>query len=177
MYAQLGNLVFEAFGPLTGLNGRREYSYAEHEVIEGRPALQYTGSGLELRTLNLVFSSAFCVPDLAADELKAMADKHEAVPLFFASGEVLGRYVIQAIEETYHETDPSGSITRASYRVDLIEWPELASSIEIKRTKVATAVQGHATAKAKKSQPARPASTNPRAMPVCVSSRSLCPTE
>lgn len=165
MYAQLGSLAFELTGPLTDLTGRRKYSFAEHPVIEGKPRLQFTGEGLEERTLELTFSDAYCDPPTSTAELRAVADRHEAVPLFFASGTVLGRYVIEEIEETYRETDAWGAVTRASCRVQLREWVE-GSVVEIstqRRRQATAATRSRAGTAAKNSQPNRPASTNPRA--------------
>lgn len=166
MFAQLGDVVFQVTGPVTGMEARREYTYAEHEVIEGKPRLQYVGDGLEELTLELTFDAAFCEPGESVKEIRAMADRHEAVPFLFATGEVRGRYVVREIEEVVEATDAEGAVTRATCRVTLLEWAGAAGIEVTSRRKPATAVKSQQSAAAKKEQPASAPAGDPRSVPV-----------
>lgn len=163
MFMQLGSLIFETTGPITDLQRRREYAYAEHAVIEGKPRLQYVGDQLEEINIGFTFSEAFCNPTLSLDELAGLADRHQAVPLLFGDGRLLGRYVVRETDVTLRETNIWGTVTRATGRIRIVEWTEyLGITLSARKRQVATAVKSGPKTKAKKSLPNRPASTNPR---------------
>lgn len=122
MLAQLGTVVFEVVGPLTGVDVSAGYGFAEHGRIGLKPALQFTGEDLDDLSLELLFSTAFCDPASSVRDLRALAAAHEAVPFFWASGEVQGYYVLRTVSTTVLETDALGSMLRASCRVRLTEW-------------------------------------------------------
>jgi phage protein U len=121
-YAQLGDIVFEVVGPITGVESKCGFTFAQHDVIESKPRLQATGDELEVLTLTLAFNSTINDPVTAYADLVSVAAAHQAMPFVFAGGQILGRYVISEIDDTIDHTDTRGAVTRRTTRVTLTEW-------------------------------------------------------
>ena len=121
MYAQLGTIQFLLIMPI-GMDSSRAYSYAEHQVIEGKPLLQYVGDGLEVYNIQCRFHFSFCSPHHEIERLKAEADKHQALPLIFKNGDIKGHYVITDLATTTEITADDGTLMSADVRITLKEW-------------------------------------------------------
>lgn len=122
MFAQLGSVMFEVVGALTEFGGRREYSYAEHARIDGKPTVQFTGEGLEEADLGFALDEWLCEPTDALDELQTMAAAHQAVTLVWGDGRLQGPFVLRGIEYTVAGAAADGRPTRITGRVRLQEW-------------------------------------------------------
>jgi phage protein U len=170
VFVQLGAVVFETTGPLTDFEGEVEHEYAEQKPIEGKAQLQFVGDALEGVTLSFLFSELFCDPGRSLAELRTLAQRHEAVPLVWASGKLEGRYVVRRLGWTVHETDREGRPRRISGRVSLQEWAEPPAIREERRVRRSTVTKVPAPGGAvKKALPRRPSSAqaaNPRGVPV-----------
>jgi|GEM_PF-691585 len=129
MYAQLGNIQFELL-PIESLDERYSYDFAEHQVIEGKPLLQFIGDKLDETNIGIRFHFAFCDPEEQFDLLKAEADRHEALPFLFATGKKLGYYVICDISKTTVMTADNGRRLCIEARLQLKEYsdPDLLAS-------------------------------------------------
>lgn len=141
MYAQLGTIVFEVVGPITGLTSKREYRYAAHEVVQGKPRLEAIGDGLEVLSLTLEFLREITDPVTAFADLCAAAAAYEALPLVFADGQVMGHYVVTAIDDVIDRTDDRGTVTHRRTRVELTEWDERPPTEVASRARRASASQ------------------------------------
>jgi hypothetical protein len=76
MFITLGTIGFgKLLGP-SGFEGKLAISYAEHQVIEGKPLLQYTGDGLGEISLSFLFHADFCDPQAVWDDLVTLATSH-----------------------------------------------------------------------------------------------------
>jgi phage protein U len=142
MYAQLGNIPFQLIMP-TGIDSSQSYNYAEHQVIEGKPLLQYIGDGLETFNIQIRFHFSYCTPGLELQRLRAEAAKHQALPLLFANGTYKGRYVIDGIAVTTELTADDGSLMSVDIKLTLKEWVD-STPLETKKK------QQKAKAKARK---------------------------
>lgn len=107
MFAQLGNVQFE-LRPLTELEEKFAYHYAEHQVVEGKPLLQFIGDNLDEVSIGIRLHFTFCDPETVFNTLKAEGDRHQALPFFFATGKIVGRYVITGITKTTTITADNG---------------------------------------------------------------------
>lgn len=123
MYAQLGNVQFELL-PIEALDEKFSYSFAEHQVIEGKPLLQFIGDNLDEANISLRFHFTFCDPEAQFNLLKAEAARHEALPLVFANGKYLGRYVVTEISKTTVMTADNGNPLCIEARLQLKEFTE-----------------------------------------------------
>lgn len=123
MYAQLGSVTFK-LKSVNGMEMSRAYNYAEHEIINGKPVLQFTGEGLEQLTLGIELHWAFCEPSVEIKRLHVQAESHEILPMTFASGEHAGNYVLCNIQQTVTQTDSEGRLVFAAVILTLKECPE-----------------------------------------------------
>lgn len=122
MFAQLGNIKFNLITYFNGLEIGNKYDYAEHQVIEGKPKLQYTGEALETDSIRLHFHNSFCDPKEEIKKLKELAKKHQAVPFMFGNGEQKGKFVIEEINSVINQTDKLGNVISIDVFVRLKEW-------------------------------------------------------
>lgn len=121
MYCQLGSIIFEPL-PVESLDERYSYAYAEHQVIEGKPLLQFIGDNLDETNLGIRLHFSFCDPGTAFDQLKAAADLHQALPFQLADGSLKGRRVITEINKTLITTADNGRPLCIEARLSLREW-------------------------------------------------------
>lgn len=124
MYATLGSIQF-ALLPITGLDERHSYDYAEHKVIEGKPLLQFIGDNLDELNIGIRFHFTFCDVETQFNALKAEADKHQALPFFFNNGKQLGRFVITELGTTTVITADNGRPLCIEARLSLKEWVDI----------------------------------------------------
>jgi len=120
-YIQLGSVRLDLLGWLDGFSGQADYAYAEHAIIDGKPHTQWTGEGLQKRSLTASLHARFCDPQAEYQKLTAAAQRHEALKLFFVRGIFEGDYVITAIERTLTQTDPLGVPYAMTLKVELQE--------------------------------------------------------
>ena len=124
MFCKLGDIEFELLKTPDGFDRDLSYKYSEHETIESKSKLQFTGEDLQRLNLNLYFNSQFCNPEEELETLQESASEYEALPLIFGNGKYLGRYVIESISESRTETDAEGTVLSLNVRVSLKEWIE-----------------------------------------------------
>lgn len=118
----LGDLTFRAVESPRGLSDGETYQYAEHKVIEGKPRLQWTGDGLRTIKLDMRWARNWCEPVAMLETLRAMAATHAAHALVYGDGTYPGSFVIEGIDRTIKDTDPSGAVTEIEVSVSLKEW-------------------------------------------------------
>lgn len=122
MFAQLGDVRFELITYFDGLEGGQTHTYAEHQVIEGKPYLQYIGAGLDTIGINLKFHALYCTPADELNRIRDLAAAHQAVAFVFGNGIYKGRYVITEISDTVETTAMDGTVLEVSAKVSLKEW-------------------------------------------------------
>jgi len=122
MFLTLGDIGFGQLTSPTGFESKRPVSYAELQVIEGKPLLQYTGDGLEAITLRFQFHADFCDPQAVWDELTRRLTSHQALSLFQGNGLLLGRFVISDLARTTTVAAADGTLTGFECTVELLEY-------------------------------------------------------
>lgn len=173
MFAQIGSVAFEVLGPLTDFDSRREHQYAEHAPIEGKPRLQYIGTGLEEVSVRYTLNEWYCDPLVSQQALDALAARAEAVPFVWGDGRLQGRFVVREVEYTVQQADGTGYPRRISGSLSLTEWAALPG--EGAGQDPAPAVTDAQPAGAKTSLPNRPPSTDPRTVPATEITRGGAP--
>ncbi len=148
MFAQLGDIRFELITYFDGLEGSQKYDFAEHQVIEGKPRLQYIGDALDSVTINFKFHVMYCNPAAEFKRIKETAAKHQALPFIFGNGIYKGRYVIIEIADTIETTGADGTAIVIEAKCSLKEWVE-ANPLETKKK----AKKAKAPARKKKGKP------------------------
>ena len=103
---------------------KRDYRFSRHEVVHGKPYLQFVGEDLESVSFDMVFDRALNpLPKdcrKSRDELVAMAKTGNAFPLVVGTV-FLGNYVIESIQEKDREI-LGNAITRMDLSVSLKEY-------------------------------------------------------
>jgi phage protein U len=125
-FLMLGDIgLGKLLGP-TGFDAKLAISYAEHQVIEGKPLLQYTGDGLGEINLSFLFHADFCKPQTIWDELITLATSHKAFPLSQGNGLLLGKFVIVDISRTTTYAADDGTLYAFDCKLNLKEYADPA---------------------------------------------------
>lgn len=95
--------------------------WAKHEVIGGKPVLEYVGEDLATVSLKIRFDTSLGLPPLLGlARLKAMRENKQYKTLIIG-GEYLGKYVIESISEERKYHTGWGVCQVAEATVNLIE--------------------------------------------------------
>lgn len=133
VFAQLGSVEISMVPIFDGIEIEHPQNYAEHAVLDGKPKLQWMGSGLTEYTIDYALHSAFLAnssPKQAFGYLKSMSDKHQAIPFILGDGTYLGYYVITNLTENYEFMSPEGMVISTKGVITLKEWvPEDESAV------------------------------------------------
>jgi phage protein U len=123
LWAALGRSIeFEVLASPIAFDATRNYTFAKHDVVEGRPRLQWLSQDLEELTLRLRWHVAFTQPQARYDAMTAAAAAARALPLTFGNGILRGWYVIVEISETIEVTADDGSLIAIECTVKLTEY-------------------------------------------------------
>jgi phage protein U len=172
MFAVLGNIEFKAVGSFTEFETRREYIYAAHKLVQGRPALQWIAADLEEIELEIHFHRSFCIPIRQINAIIAAAEDHQARALVFGNGVHRGYFVIMSIREVIQFTADDGTIISARLRVRLLEYAQASSGAKKPSSPAIGLVPGAAAATY---QPGQPPTYSPNS-PGSVTSISSLPS-
>ncbi|MDO8433508.1 MAG: phage tail protein [Candidatus Binatus sp.] len=122
MFAVLGDILFEVIGSPETFESMREYDFAEHRVLEGRPRLQWLGNGLERLKLEIMLHSSFTDPSAQLSLLRSTAAAHRALPLVFGNGGFRGFFVIHSMAFRTHQSSALGTPIAINVTLSLKEW-------------------------------------------------------
>lgn len=122
MYALLGTLQFKLITYFNGIEETQKSTYAEHQVIESKPKLQFIGDELDTMVIKLNFHSSFCNPENELKKLKTMAKTHEEQAFILGNGKYIGRFVIEEINSSTTQTDKSGNVFAVEAEIRLKEY-------------------------------------------------------
>jgi phage protein U len=136
MFAVLGEIVFEVLSSPNTFHSTRTWDYAEHQVIEDRPKLQWLAAGLETIELDFHFHTAFTDPVAQATALIAAAGDHNARALVFGNGVHRGYFIVASLRTTAQQMSGSGDLIGITMRAVLKEWA-LESEIDASASPVA----------------------------------------
>ncbi len=122
MFAVLGEIVFELLGSPEAFDSTRSWDYAEHQVVEDRPKLQWLAAGLEIIELDFHFHFSFTDPAVQAAALIAAAGDHNARALVFGNGVHRGYFIVTSIRTTAQQMSATGDLIGITMRAVLKEW-------------------------------------------------------
>jgi len=124
MFAVFGEIVFEVLTSPYEFESTRSWDYAEHRVVENRPALQWIADDLEILELSFHFHIAFTDPSLQLNALMVAANDHAARPLVFGNGLHRGYFILTSLRTSSRQMSADGSLLAITVRVVLKEWAE-----------------------------------------------------
>lgn len=117
----LGDIEFELdLAPRT-FDYSEASTFAEHERIEGKASLQYTGEDLQELTWTFRFGAAWCDPDEQLRRLQAARAEHQPLALVLGAGRFKADYVIERIRVVLAQTDERGQTLELQVQVTLKE--------------------------------------------------------
>lgn len=121
MYAQLGNIKFQAVNGFTSFEEVSSVNYAQHERIKGKPRLEAVGSNLDTVTFSMHLHTQFTNPEDDIEAMRVNMENREILKLVWGNGKVVGNFVILGFTKTTNFTDPVGNIIEATLSVELLE--------------------------------------------------------
>lgn len=146
----LGDITLSGFSQPGTLDQTSEAVFAEHPKLQGKPALQRTGS--KNATVSMAFNihRATTIPENFIQRLQDAQDAGTILPLTTEAGDLLGDFVITQLQISRQSSDASGSIVAATVSVSLIEW---ATVDGVAQRKYASRQQGFAVDASGQSNP------------------------
>ncbi|HYH17497.1 MAG TPA: phage tail protein [Azospirillum sp.] len=114
------------------------WQFPDHDVVETKPKLQWTGTQLRSASIALRFHMRWCDPSAEMAQLRALGGAVRAWPLMRGTGAWLGRFVVTSLGEKGRWTMPDGAPLWVEADLKLTEWagapltgigPELARAV------------------------------------------------
>ncbi len=136
-HALLGTVAFSLVTYFEGMEAKYAADYAEHALLEGKPALQWTGDKLDELSWDIVLHSGYCDPETEMLKLRQAVRDHKALPLVFANGDYRGYFVpTEATITSKHHTS-TGSAIWIEAKLSLREFYKAAELVERKQAQAA----------------------------------------
>lgn len=106
------------------LQRKRAWRFANNGRVGAKDAIQFVGAELETVTLSGSAHIELAQGRLSLDQLIKMAAEGENWPLVDGLGNVLGNFVITAIDERHRHFLPNGQPRQIDFGIDLLEAPD-----------------------------------------------------
>lgn len=124
--ATLGPVVFEVNSSVVRtwktLRRTGKAAFARHEVVDGKPRLQFTGEDIDEVSLTMTLNAALGVNPLneikILREIKAEGKEQRLV----IGGENFGKFVLETFEDEWRKTDGRGRLLVADVQLHLLEY-------------------------------------------------------
>lgn len=120
-WALLGDLEFILADSPESFSHNRRVRLPEHDVINRRPAVQFTGRELETLKLGFLWHVGWCDPDAQLKRLWQAQDAHEPMRLVLGAGTWRKKWLIEQVSSTLRQTDPRGATLSIECQVNLKE--------------------------------------------------------
>lgn len=143
-HAFLGNIPMELPTYMDSFDADLAADFAEHPKIGQKPRLQWVGDGLDLVDIDVSLHAQFCTPEVELAKLRNAIRAHEAMPLVFANGHIVGNFVLTRMHQRSRQTMRDGTVLVAEVRLSLKEYTEdgLGTEVAARGTPVAAMVVG-----------------------------------
>lgn len=117
----LGMFLFEMGTlPFDELQRKTDWQHASAARVGARDATQFVGPGQETISLSGSVYGELADGRVSIDDLRAMADDGEALPLVDGRGTIYGNFVITAIDERHAFLMADGAPRRIDFGIDLL---------------------------------------------------------
>ena len=101
------------------LQRQQEWRHPSNSRVGARPARQFVGPGEDSITLTGIHAPEFRGPRRVLDDLRAMADAGKAYALVSGTGDVLGAWVIDGVQESASYFTAQGVARRVEFTLTL----------------------------------------------------------
>jgi phage protein U len=122
MFAILGEIEFELLGGLTGMDYRSTADWAEHQLIQGKPLLEWIGEGLDEYSLAITLHASLGDPEKRLRDLREAKAAHQPLAFVLGSGDYLGAFVLTELSNNVRRTTALGRLHSATLTVTLREY-------------------------------------------------------
>ncbi|WP_088893210.1 phage tail protein [Leptolyngbya ohadii] len=119
--ALLGDLEIDIITAPRSFDFTERSVYSQHDKIERKPGLQYTGESLNEISMDFRLASQWTDPDAQLKRLQAARRAHLSMALILGTGRFAGNYVIEEIRTNVVVTDISGNLDAIEVSVKLKE--------------------------------------------------------
>jgi phage protein U len=102
------------------LQRKTDWRFARSSRVGARDAVQFLGPGDEKISLSGAVYAEIADGRASLDQLRAMADQGEALPLLDGTGLIFGTFVIEAIDERHAALMADGRPLRIDFGIDLL---------------------------------------------------------
>lgn len=127
----LGMFLFEIGTlPFEELQRRTSWHHARAARVGARDATQFVGPGDETVSLSGSVYTELTDGRVSINDLRAMADDGEALPLVDGSGTVYGNYVITDLDERHAHLMSDGTPRRIDFGLDLLRVDDYARAAD-----------------------------------------------
>ncbi|WP_028294052.1 phage tail protein [Oceanobacter kriegii] len=121
MQACLGLFVFSlTTAPLSDRQRSTNWRHARSEPIGQRATSEYIGPGEDRITLNGQITHDIAGTVVSLDVLRAMADTGEAYVFVLGTGQVLGAFTIEDLQESSTRLFPDGTPRAVEFSITLV---------------------------------------------------------
>jgi phage protein U len=125
----LGMFLFEIGTlPFDELQRKTDWQHARSARVGARDATQFVGPGDETVSLSGAVYTELTDGRVSIDDLRALADAGEALPLVDGSGTVYGNFVITALDERHAYLMADGTPRRIDFGLDLLRVDDTAAA-------------------------------------------------
>lgn len=122
MYSQIGDIIFSGKHSFTAIEHRDTTTYAQHDLVNGKPILQPTGNDIEEFSIEVRLRAEFINPETARLKLKEYKDEYKVLPFIKGNGQYLGDFVITEIVTTHLQSLSDGTLIEANLSLTLREF-------------------------------------------------------
>ena len=139
----MGHIGFVGIAGPTSFELEKKIDFAEHQVTEGKPLLQYMGPVLDGIALTFMFHREYTDPQVAWDKILDLFNQHSSFPLSMGNGQLVGTFVLSGLSRSATVTAEDGTLVAIECRVTLKEYadPEPLKTKKIAKKKKAKAVK------------------------------------
>ena len=123
-HAWLGTIPLELPTYMDRLDLSMQADFAEHAKVGLKPRLQHVGDKLDEVQIDAQLLMRFCQPELELAKLRDALRAHEAMQLIFANGNIVGRFVLAALEQRTRELAQDGTVLAAEVSLSLREYTD-----------------------------------------------------
>ena len=123
MLMKLGNYTFELnTATYQKLSRRSRYHWEKLKRLDNKPAMQYVGNDADQIIIDGVVYPKFRGGLKQVDMMRSEAMKGSALPLVSGVGEILGEWVIKAIDESHEIFTKEGAPLKITFKLTLEEY-------------------------------------------------------
>lgn len=125
MIGTFGNVIFEVSASqqrtFTDFKQRKSAKFASHDVLDEKQVLQFLGLNLKELSFRMRFDARWLSPEEEMQKLENMLNTGNAYRLIIG-GQVLGKFVIEEINETWKYVDGKGRLLWAEAEIKVKEY-------------------------------------------------------